>query len=506
LAALRLTDPRDDKARIKAKEYFLDDLHKWVLHHQDVQDWQNKEEARILWIKGGAGKGKTMLLIGIIEELKELASTSDGLTFFLCQGTDNRLRSATVVLRGLIYLLLIHHTSLIQCLQAKYHQVDKLQFDDNNAFHALSEVFEQILNSFTGERIYLVVDALDECEEGQSLLLDLITRTSSAPSSRVKWLVSSRPTIKASFTNAVGVCVSLEVNAKLVSEAINIYIDYKISQIEVAEADQALGNKLREHLRKKADGTFLWVALVFKQLHGRGKYDMMKILKDVPGDLTSLYDKTMSQILGLQYSDPELCRLVLSTTTLADRPLHWLELSTLAGLQDEIAHFADAERIINLCGLFLIIREDYIYFIHQSAKDYLIEAANTRIFPNKESHAHSEIFSRSLQALSRTLRRGDIYGLRNPGYLNNDFKTSDKDLLTPLQYSCTYWVHHFNKVDKKSPQYQNAIGKEGIIHLFFQSSLLYWLEALGWMRKVSEGIHALMSLEKHNLVSFFARY
>jgi hypothetical protein len=83
LADLRLTDPRDDKTRIEqTKGGLLKDSYKWILDHEDFRRWRNDRESRLLWIKGDAGKGKTMLLCGIIDELSqsraEIANASEG--------------------------------------------------------------------------------------------------------------------------------------------------------------------------------------------------------------------------------------------------------------------------------------------------------------------------------------------------------------------------------------------------------------------------------------------
>jgi hypothetical protein len=39
------------------------------------------------------------------------------------------------------------------------------------------------------------------------------------------------------------------------------------------------------------------------------------------------------------------------------------------------------------------------------------------------------------------------------------------------------------------------------VHQFLKEHLLHWLEALSWMRKVSEGIHAITSLESIALLA-----
>jgi hypothetical protein len=72
--------------------------------------------------------------------------------------------------------------------------------------------------------------------------------------------------------------------------------------------------------------------------------------------------------------------------------------------------------------------------------------------------------------------------------------------LTPeVQYAYLYWVQHLEKSD--APLYDNDQ-----VHQFLQVYLLYWLEALSWMRRISEGILSISSLELIALVSTSAIY
>jgi len=58
------------------------------------------------------------------------------------------------------------------------------------------------------------------------------------------------------------------------------------------------------------------------------------------------------------------------------RPLHLSEMVTLAAL----LKFAVPWKVIQLCGLLSLREEDtVIYFVHQSAKDYLIQHAKPEI-------------------------------------------------------------------------------------------------------------------------------
>lgn len=199
LKHLRATDPRDDKKRIeRTKGGFLTDASKWILHHPDFRHWRDNDQSQLLWIKGAPGKGKTMLLIGIVKELELTSALADNLTakpavlsYFFCQGSDPRLNSATAVLRGLIYLLVVQQPLLMSHLWKKYDHAGEGLFKDVNAFVALSEVFATMLRDPSITKAYIIVDALDECETDQKQLLSLIAENASA-SPRVKWIVSSR--------------------------------------------------------------------------------------------------------------------------------------------------------------------------------------------------------------------------------------------------------------------------------------------------------------------------
>ncbi|RYP43612.1 hypothetical protein DL770_011554 [Monosporascus sp. CRB-9-2] len=192
LADLYSTDPRHDKNRIEqTKGGLLRESYRWIFDHHDFLRWRDNPESRLLWIKGDPGKGKTMLLCGIIDELKQqTANTTHLLSFFFCQATDDRLNNATGILRGLMYLLADQESSLMAYIQNKYDRVGKALFEGPNAWFALREIFINMLQDPGLPNITLIVDALDECEIDLLLFLDLIMKVSPRP--RIKWLLSSR--------------------------------------------------------------------------------------------------------------------------------------------------------------------------------------------------------------------------------------------------------------------------------------------------------------------------
>jgi len=170
------TNPRLDKQRIEeAKGGLLADAYRWVLANPDFRRWHDQPESRLLWIKGDPGKGKTMLLCGIINELEE-AITAGGhchnLAYFFCQATDSRINNATPVLRGLIYLLANQQPRLIPHLR-KYTDTGE-SLSDINAWVALSDILGGMLGDPNLKPTYLIIDALDECVQDMPRLLKFI--------------------------------------------------------------------------------------------------------------------------------------------------------------------------------------------------------------------------------------------------------------------------------------------------------------------------------------------
>lgn len=229
-----MTDPRDDKRRIEqTRGGLLRDAYRWILDNGEFRQWRHDEHSRLLWVKGDPGKGKTMLLCGIIDELKKSIGSTGVLSYFFCEAPDSRINNATAVLSGLIYLLAVQQRSIIRHIWERYKDAGKKLFEGVNAWAALSEIFTNILEDPGLQNAYLVIDGLDECVTDLPLLLDFIIRKSSV-SSHIKWIVSSRnwPDIEGQLniaTQKVRLC--LDLNQDSVSAAVAIYIRDKVEQL-----------------------------------------------------------------------------------------------------------------------------------------------------------------------------------------------------------------------------------------------------------------------------------
>ncbi|KAJ5082267.1 hypothetical protein N7532_011310 [Penicillium argentinense] len=495
LRDLQTTNPLHDKCRIEAdKGGLLKDAYNWILDHADFKRWRDEQQSQLLWIKGDPGKGKTMLLCGIIDELTKSAPNSTTISYFLCQATDARINHATAVLRGLILMLVDQQPSLISYVRRQYDKAGKQIFENVNAWEALSEIFTGILEDPLLQTTYLIIDALDECTADRNRLLDLVALKSSAYP-HIKWIVSSRnlPAIEESLdAGTQKTNLWLELNEKSVADAVAIFINHKVQELtEKKKYNKEVRHAVSQHLLSNAHGTFLWVALVCEKLADVPKRNVRKKLEEFPSGLEKLYERMFDQIS--ESNDAELCKSLLGIITTVYRPITLDELASCIDLPEEVVDDSDLREIIGLCGSFLTLRERTITLVHQSAKDFLLRTAVYEIFPDGEDIVHYSIFSKSLQAISRTLQR-DIYNLVSPGCPIDQVSQPNPDPLTAIRYACVYWIDHLNRCSPSKTVIED-LQNGGLISIFFQNNYLHWLEALSLLRSVSEGVASMLRLQ-----------
>lgn len=545
----------------RRKDELIPESFDWILQHDiflKFANWDNDNEHRRLWIKGKAGMGKTMLLIGIIQKLEdELRNQQETrfdppyLSYFFVQGTSEKLNTATAVLRGLIWMLLRQNHSLIQHAMVLSEQnID----DELSSFFNLQNIFFAMLKSLIMRRVYLVVDALDECTDskrsdkkpGRSHLLDLISQTSK-DFPKVKWLLSSRDELDIEMKLSKGkenpgASLQLEPDRKVLADPIKAYIIRKISNLEksyieeregVGDIDpddkmirETLGN-VTTKMQQKAEGTFLWVALIFLRIADEETdlHKLLELVDETPEKLEEIYKNMRRQIETRKDGNSSLCKKALSTATAANRPLRLSELRVLA----EFPHDVSPQKIVRLCRFFRVEEDDNnhktVYMIHQSAKQWLENQLKEGFLEKGEgtdhlTYVHTSLAKRCLKALSDTLKR-DVWDLRDPGIDIIDIQprsrgkaplayqtgtsTQDQaplntatnapipedDPLVPVTYAVLNW---FNHVSEAALQHDEVLLTA--ISDFMNTRFLFWLEALSLLHKIGEGVTITMRLNR----------
>lgn len=486
LELLKATNPQHDKERIEEfKGGLLKDSYHWIVQHEDFERWMAATSGKLLWIKGDAGKGKTMLLCGIIDELSQMAKNDTNIAYFFCQDNTGTLNNSAAVLRGLIWMIVKQQPSLID-------EISEDSFEGDNAWFGLQKVFVNILNNPNLRKTYIVIDGLDECTGNRYRLLQLLVKHCSAHSN-VKWIVSSRnwPEIEQELDHATELKLHLEMNEEVLSKAVCSFIEYKVEDLRSKKREKPeIWNAVKDYMLENAHGTFLWVALVWENLKKVSWWKVQGKLKEFPPGLDSIYDRMMSQIMTSE--DADLYKSVLSVCTTVLRPITLEEMMVYVDVPEDSVEVL--EDIVRRCGTILSLQGDTIYLVHQSAKDFLLKQASEDLFPCGEEKVQYNLFSASLLHLRENLRR-DIYSLRAPGYPVEQISIPDEDPLIGARYACVHWVDHFlscNRIEEAEEDLQEG----GLVDSFLRQDYLHWLEAMSIMRTLPAGIASIRKLEE----------
>ncbi|CAG9947817.1 unnamed protein product [Clonostachys rosea f. rosea IK726] len=466
LVDLRIINPSTQKKTIEnAKGGLLKGAYEWILGHPEYERFRNDSNNRLLWVKGDPGKGKTMLL-----------STQ-----------SKSLRCATAVLRTLIWRLCTSRPHLVSHVRKTYDSEGKDSFEDSAALFTLEEIMADILQDPGYAALTFVIDALDECTE--DTIPDLIRIIISFSNSfKAKWIVSSRnwPMIEEQFQLAEKVKVPLELNQDSVSHAVNLLIDHKVSQLaKFKRYDPTTKADVLDFLRRKANDTFLWVALVCAELsksHVRS-WNTMQLLKSIPAGLEKLYARMLEQVLSSINSS--LCKQLLATASIAASPLSFRELPALI---HELEHFSNEqiEEFIGDCGSFLSARDNHVHFVHQSAQDFLV-GPDGRVFQSTVQSHHLQIFRQSMTAM-QILKR-NMYEVSSHGKLIDEIILNENSPFHTIKYCCLHWVDHL-----KLASHERQAQDDDLACTFLKTKVFYWVEALCFYGYATEGISAIQKL------------
>lgn len=157
-----------------------------------------------------------MMSIFLIERLSFSQSDSTVVTYFFCQNSDYELNNLEAIIKGLIHQLVNQQKDLKESLRRRWDTVNNRFEEDITSWRTLWNIFLEMLDQCKCQRVYIIVDGLDECQDhGMTDLLKLIVRTGLNNPSKIKWLLTSRPLDSAKRELLAGhdqLQVSLELN------------------------------------------------------------------------------------------------------------------------------------------------------------------------------------------------------------------------------------------------------------------------------------------------------
>lgn len=251
---------------------------KWIFADQTYVDWLGSEGNSLLWISGGAGYGKSILVSHVIETLK----STEMVIYFYCSkiGSSDATSRAGQVKRDLV----------AQLYQATYNDPDHLaeanrifakppkkkvqskgdspkeSKDAKDAKDAQPEGLPDMEEAFVHlaalikKRVFLVIDALDECIDCiPEFLIETLQQWVTTDNISLKILVSSRreADLEMALSNEANIRVE-EHN----SDDICMHTDSALSQVSGFASKER--TQLSNAIVERAKGQFTYVNLAMQ--------------------------------------------------------------------------------------------------------------------------------------------------------------------------------------------------------------------------------------------------
>ncbi|KAI0513339.1 hypothetical protein F5B22DRAFT_249177 [Xylaria bambusicola] len=294
----------------------------WIRAHPLFVSWFEEAKSTLLWLTGYPGCGKTMLSYSMERQLEE---TSQNILIYFCDNKISMQKDAKAILIGLIAQLVHRHRAMVRYI-GRVFEVQGMSM--LSSFSALWSVFERIIKDLKSSTLYVIIDALDECEGSSCYDLlnsihELISASSSSAGSgrHVKFLLTSRPTL-----GQEKVAIPLHGHQLAIDEGqpghgedLRVFIQVKVNEITSRRGcSEETKDFLLQALLSRAEQTFLWVHMVLASLERSSLAsinDFQDIIAKLPRDLEATYLNFLSALPSHhQDSAWQLLRLLLASS------------------------------------------------------------------------------------------------------------------------------------------------------------------------------------------------
>lgn len=367
----------------------------------------------------------------------------------------------------------------------------------------------------------ITIDALDECGDDSDIpvLLRLLAEARSFTTIRLRIFLTSRPEIPIRYgfhqiSDAFHQDFVLHnISPSIVDQDILIFLKHNLKRIGQQRSLDAgwPGEEIITRLVQIANGLFIWAATACRFIHEGKRFAAKRLGAILQGSnsaptapekqLDEIYTTVLKQSIPEQFTEEEreeasyILRWILGCIVTLSSPLSTISLGKLLCVAK-----GDIDQTLDDLHSILDVPKDQtrpLRLHHPSFRDFLLNqkrCADSHFWVD-EKQAHQTLAESCIRLMSTSLKQ-DICRLGAPGVLVAEVVNSRVEQCLPpeVQYACLYWIEHLQESGTQ-------LHDNDEIHQFLQTHFLHWLEALSWMRRISEGILAIRSLESIVLVS-----
>lgn len=283
----------------------------------DFVDWlSSPSKHAVYWIRGKAGSGKSTLMREldqkVSEEQHDLRDWSRGCetlhaSSYLWNAGSVTQKSLTGLLLSLVYQLFRQRADLVGLSVSSHRWQCALEPGAKMRTWTEGEL-QDVLRAFVRQtcpdaKVLLLVDGLDEYDGSDEQRMDMIGFFQGLSAiDGAKVCVSSRPWVI--YQDAFKSCPQLRLE-ELTMEDISLYVHDQLLGSNLFRVQQRrypeLLTNISHEIIQKADGVFLWVRLVVRELlkrvrDGAFASELMNQLHAIPPDLDDYFMRMMETI------------------------------------------------------------------------------------------------------------------------------------------------------------------------------------------------------------------
>ena len=354
----------------------------WFLRHAHFQEWVKKDSGPLL-VSADPGCGKSVLAKYLADHV--LPKSATVCYFFFKDQDQNTVRQA---LCALLHQLFSQRPALIEHAMKQY---DKDGKDLVNSTKSLWTILGDATQDNRAESVIVVLDALDECAESEfeDLMRNIENQShnSHLSHSKLRYLLTSRPyeQVVEKFQRLLKsfprIHIPGEEESETISQEVNRVINYRVERLaDEKELANSIKSDLADALLRIEHRTYLWVHLVFNYLKSEGFKETRKGIQSAMNSLPTSVNEAYEKILT-KSKDQLTVRKALAIMLAANRPLTLSELNVAMEIDETTRSIQELDlesdekfksHLRSWCGLFVSVHQSKVYFLHQTAREFLV--------------------------------------------------------------------------------------------------------------------------------------
>ncbi|OAA61406.1 ankyrin repeat-containing domain protein [Cordyceps fumosorosea ARSEF 2679] len=364
---------------------------RWLLESAEFQRWLETPGAA-MFCPGIPGAGKTILAASVVDHLLSDVQAGDGIgaAYIYLNFRRHDDQKLAHLLASLVKQLAQQDALAIEALKSMHSTHEKN--DTHPSVNELERLLGVIVYSPSFQRVFVVVDALDECQTVESCRAKFISMLSKlGQAGKVNVFATSRPSPE--IQNAFPQSSTIVLDIRAADEDVHAYLDGNLEELpNCIKNNTSLQDQIKSTISKAADGMFLLARVYLSQLDDKltvkavrtalGYFEEQGKKSGVSEAakleiLSQAYDQTMERIQLQRPGFRVLAEKALLWIVSARRPLKVMEFLHALGIEENEPDYDEdnipqLEDVISVCAGLVIVDEksNVVRLVHYTTQEY----------------------------------------------------------------------------------------------------------------------------------------